>query len=118
MKHTIFALASAQGRAGVSIIRLSGDKALWAVQQLTPKNLSPRMATYTPLTWQAELIDEAVVVWFKAPNSFTGEDCVELHVHGSKAILDRLYLILIELGLQLAAPGSFPAAPWSMASLT
>jgi tRNA modification GTPase len=107
VKHTIFALASAQGRAGVSIIRLSGDKALWAVQQLTPKNLSPRMATYTPLTWQAELIDEAVVVWFKAPNSFTGEDCVELHVHGSKAILDRLYLILIELGLQLAAPGEF-----------
>ncbi len=107
MKHTIFALASAQGRAGVSIIRLSGDKALWAIQQLTTKSLTPRMAVYTPLTWQGELIDEAVVVWFRAPNSFTGEDCVELHVHGSKAILDRLYLILIEVGLQLAAPGEF-----------
>ena len=107
MKHTIFALASAQGRAGVSIIRLSGDKALWAVQQLTSKSLTPRMVVYTPLTWQDELIDEAVVVWFKAPHSFTGEDCVELHVHGSKAILDRLYLILVELGLQLAAPGEF-----------
>jgi tRNA modification GTPase len=107
VKHTIFALASAQGRAGVSIIRLSGDKALWAVQQLSAKTLTPRMAVYTPLTWLNELIDEAVVVWFKAPHSFTGEDCVELHVHGSKAILDRLYLILIELGLQLAAPGEF-----------
>jgi len=107
VKHTIFALASAQGRAGVSIIRLSGDKALWAVQQFTVKTLTPRMATYTPLTWQGEVIDEAVVLWFKAPHSFTGEDCVELHVHGSKAILDRLYLILTELGLQLAAPGEF-----------
>ena len=107
MKHTIFALASAQGRAGVSIIRLSGDKALWAVQQFTTKSLTPRMAVYTPLTWHGELIDEAVVVWFKAPHSFTGEDCVELHVHGSKAVLDRLYVILIELGLQLAAPGEF-----------
>ncbi|MGA9658195.1 MAG: tRNA uridine-5-carboxymethylaminomethyl(34) synthesis GTPase MnmE [Asticcacaulis sp.] len=107
MKQTIFALASAQGRAGVSIIRLSGDKALWAAQQLTAKVLQPRMATYTPLTYQGELIDEAVVVWFKAPHSFTGEDCVELHVHGSKAILDRLYLILIELSLSLAAPGEF-----------
>ncbi|MCR6659040.1 MAG: tRNA uridine-5-carboxymethylaminomethyl(34) synthesis GTPase MnmE [Asticcacaulis sp.] len=107
MKHTIFALASAQGRAGVSIIRLSGDRAVWAVQQLTAKMLTPRMAVYTPLTWRDELIDEAVVIWFKAPHSFTGEDCVELHVHGSKAILDRLYLILTELGLQLAAPGEF-----------
>lgn len=107
MKHTIFALASAQGRAGVSIIRLSGDKALWAAQQLTAKTLTPRMVVYTPLTWRGELIDEAVVVWFKAPHSFTGEDCVELHVHGSKAILDRLYTILSELGLQLAMPGEF-----------
>jgi tRNA modification GTPase len=107
VKHTIFALASAQGRAGVSIIRLSGDKALWAIQQFTAKTLTPRLATYTPLTWQGEVIDEAVIVWFKAPHSFTGEDCVELHVHGSKAILDRLYLILTELGLQLAAPGEF-----------
>ena len=107
MKHTIFALASAQGRAGVSIIRLSGPQALWAAQQLTSKNLTPRLATYTSITYQNELIDEAVVVWFKAPHSFTGEDCVELHVHGSKAILDRLYIILLELGLKLAMPGEF-----------
>jgi tRNA modification GTPase len=107
VKHTIFALASAQGRAGVSIIRLSGPQSVWAVQQLTSKNLTPRLATYAPLTYQGELIDEAVVIWFKAPHSFTGEDCVELHVHGSKAILDRLYLILLELGLTLAMPGEF-----------
>ena len=84
MKHTIFALASAQGRAGVSIIRLSGDRALATVQTLIDKHLKPRVATYTPLIYKTELIDEAVVLWFKAPHSFTGEDCVELHVHGSK----------------------------------
>ena len=107
MKHTIFALASAQGRAGVSIIRLSGTSALDAVAQLTSKTLAPRVATYTPLTWRGELIDDAVVVWFKAPHSFTGEDCAELHIHGSRAVLDRLYHILSELGLRLAEPGEF-----------
>ncbi len=107
MKHTIFALASAQGRAGVSILRLSGSKALSALQQLVSKPLTPRQAIFTPLIYQGELIDEAVVIWFKAPHSFTGEDCVELHVHGSSAILDRLYHILTELGLRLAEPGEY-----------
>lgn len=107
MKQTIFALASAQGRAGVSIIRLSGPQAVAVVGRLTDKMVVPRQAVYTSLTWHGELIDQAVVVWFRAPHSFTGEDCVELHVHGSKAILDRLYTILTELGLRLAVPGEF-----------
>ena len=88
MKHTIFALASAQGRAGVSVIRLSGPRALWALQHLSSKNFAPRRAVYTPLVYEADIIDQAVAVWFQAPHSFTGEDCVELHVHGSKAVLD------------------------------
>ncbi len=107
MKHSIFALASAQGRAGISVIRLSGVQALAAVQALTDKPLVPRRATYTPLTSDGETIDQAVVLFFPAPHSFTGEDCVELHVHGSAAILDRLYGILMELGLRLAQPGEF-----------
>lgn len=107
MKHTIFALASAQGRAGVSILRLSGPQALKALLQLSTKTITPRQAIYTPLMYQGDLIDEAVVIWFKAPHSFTGEDCVELHVHGSTAILDRLYHILTELGLRLAEPGEY-----------
>ncbi len=107
MKHTIFALASAQGRAGVSIIRLSGPQALWALQKLSSKTFTPRQATYTDLVYQGVLIDQAVALWFKAPHSFTGEDCVELHVHGSKAVLDRLYAILTELNLTLAEPGEF-----------
>ncbi|MDI7775820.1 tRNA uridine-5-carboxymethylaminomethyl(34) synthesis GTPase MnmE [Asticcacaulis sp. EMRT-3] len=107
MKQTIFALASAQGRAGVAVVRLSGPRALEAVGHLTDKVLQPRHASYTPLIYQGELIDQAVVLWFKAPHSFTGEECVELHVHGARAILDRLYAILTELGLKLAGPGEF-----------
>ena len=107
MKHTIFALASAQGRAGVSVIRLSGDKALWAAGQLTPRRLKPRHAVYTPLTWRDELIDQAILLYFPAPHSFTGEDCIEFHVHGARAVLDRLYGLFTEMGLRLAEPGEF-----------
>lgn len=107
MKHTIFALASAQGRAGVSVIRISGPRAFEAAARLTDKTLKPRHATYASLIYQGELIDQAVVIAFAGPHSFTGEDCVELHVHGSRAILDRLYAILNKLGLRLAQPGEF-----------
>jgi tRNA modification GTPase len=107
VKHTIFALASAQGRAGVSIIRLSGPEALATAKTLTGKKLKPRFATYTELIHDGELLDQCVAIWFKAPNSFTGEDCVELHVHGSRAIIDRLYSVLLSMGLTLAEPGEF-----------
>ena len=107
VKHSIFALASAQGRAGVSVIRLSGDRALWAAQQLTTKSLQPRHATYAGLDYRGEVIDQAIVLYFPAPHSFTGEDCIELHVHGSRAVLDRLYNVFVELGLKLAEPGEF-----------
>ncbi len=107
MKHTIFALASAQGRAGVSVIRLSGPDALKTAQALSPRTFSPRKATYTPLIYSGETIDQVVAIWFQAPHSFTGEDCVEFHIHGSKAVLDRLYPIFTGLGLRLAAPGEF-----------
>ena len=107
MKHTIFALASAQGRAGVSVIRLSGEKALWAARQLTARALEPRRATYVALTWQGEVIDQTIIIYFPGPHSFTGEDCVELHVHGARAVLDRLYVVFAELGLRLAEPGEF-----------
>lgn len=107
MKHTIFALASAQGRAGVSVIRISGSESFKTLQKLSSKTFAPRVATYAPLTYRGEAIDDAVVIWFKGPSSFTGEDSVELHVHGSRAVLDRVYGILSELGLRLAEPGEF-----------
>lgn len=107
MKHTIFALASAQGRAGVSIIRLSGPEALATAQALSGKTFKPRFATYTDLVHDGELLDQCVAIWFQGPNSFTGEDCVEFHVHGSRAIIDRLYSVLLSMGLTLAEPGEF-----------
>ncbi len=107
MKHTIFALASAQGRAGVSVIRTSGPQALAVAGQLTGKILMPRQATYAALVYGDEIIDQAIVIAFQAPRSFTGEDSVEYHVHGSAAVLDRLYGIFDGLGLRLAEPGEF-----------
>jgi tRNA modification GTPase len=107
VKHTIFALASAQGRAGVSIIRLSGPKALATAETLSGKTFKPRYATYTDLLHDGELLDQCVAIWFQGPNSFTGEDCIELHVHGSRAIIDRLYSVLLSMGLSLAEPGEF-----------
>ena len=107
MKHTIFALASAQGRAGVSIIRLSGPQALWALQQLSSKTFTPRQATYTDLVYQGILIDQVVAIWFKAPHSFTGEDVAEFHLHGGRAVRESLFAALAELGLKPAGPGEF-----------
>jgi len=107
VKHTIFALASAQGRAGVSIIRLSGPRALATAEAMSGKTFKPRFATYTDLVHKGELLDQCVAIWFKAPNSFTGEDCVELHVHGSSAVIDRLYSVLLSMELSLAEPGEF-----------
>lgn len=107
MKHTIFALASAQGRAGVSIIRISGPQAFAALNRLSPKTFEPRAATYASLRDGDELIDHGLAIVFPSPRSFTGEDCVELHVHGSSAVLDRLYDLLSGFGLKVAEPGEF-----------
>lgn len=107
MKHTIFALASAQGRAGVSVVRLSGPLAFDTVKTLLGRLPKPRFASYGQLTFQGEAIDKALVLTFKGPNSFTGEDCAEFHVHGSRAVLERLYTVLRDLGLRHAEAGEF-----------
>lgn len=107
MKQTIFALASAQGRAGVSVIRVSGPDAATTVEALLGRLPKPRYASLGRLTYAGELIDQALVLWFKGPNSFTGEDCAEFHIHGSRAVLERLYAVFRERGLRHAEPGEF-----------
>lgn len=89
---TIFALSSGQGVSGVSVIRLSGQHARVCLKALcSPKASFPdaRKAAlrklYCPMT--GDLLDQALVLWFPTPNSFTGEDVVELHVHGSRAVI-------------------------------
>lgn len=107
---TIYALATAPGRAGVAIIRLSGPGVAITLQSLTQKSLpSPRKATLRTLFDAAgTAIDQALVVWFPGPASYTGEDVGELHIHGSRAVLAAILTALASLaGLRLATPGEF-----------
>lgn len=107
--ETIFALSSAPGRAGVSVLRLSGPQAGEALRDLTGRSLpAPRVASLRSiLDAEGEVIDKPLVLWFPAPKSFTGEDCAEIHVHGSVAILEAVAQRLTELGLRQAKPGEF-----------
>lgn len=107
---TIFALASAPGRAGVQVIRISGPDAGRALQVLTGRPLPrPRLAMLVELRDPAsgELFDKALVLHFAAPASFTGEDVVELHLHGGRAVLTAATQALTGLGLRVAEPGEF-----------
>jgi tRNA modification GTPase len=106
---TIFALASAPGRAGVAVIRLSGPLAGLALEKLTGRVLPPpRLASVRKLrALDATILDEALVLWFPAPGSFTGEDVAELHLHGGRAVLQGVTTALQQLGLRLAEPGEF-----------
>ncbi|TWB22500.1 tRNA modification GTPase trmE [Nitrospirillum amazonense] len=106
---TIFALASAPGRGGVQVIRLSGPATGTALRALTRRSLpAPRRATLARLHDQAgEVFDQALVLWFPGPDSFTGEDVVELHLHGGRAVLAAASEALTAQGLRLAEPGEF-----------
>ena len=108
MSETIAAIATAHGIGSISIIRVSGERALEFGLKLTKKNLNPRYATFCKLYNQKdELIDEAIVIYFKAPFSFTGEDIVEFQFHGGFSVSEILLEELIKLGANLAKPGEF-----------
>ncbi|MBH1974146.1 MAG: tRNA uridine-5-carboxymethylaminomethyl(34) synthesis GTPase MnmE, partial [Rhodobacteraceae bacterium] len=104
---TIFALASARGKAGVAVIRLSGPQAHDAVARLAPLP-AIRHAGLRRLIWDGEVLDEAVVILFAAGASFTGEQSAELHLHGSTAVVGKVIRVLGEIpGLRGAEPGEF-----------
>jgi len=109
--ETIFALASGQGRAGVAVIRISGPNAAHALSSMLNKSLpAPRTARLSRLfdPRSGETLDDALVLWFVAPASFTGEDVAELHIHGGVAVIDGVLGALSHIeGLRLAAPGEF-----------
>lgn len=112
LETTICALASGNAQAGVAVIRLSGPQAVAIVKQLCPslKQLTPRQAHYTWLVNPSntdEAIDDVLVIWFKAPNSLTGEDCVEIHCHGGLKLTELILNYCLQLGAQLASPGEF-----------
>lgn len=105
--ETIYALASGAGRAGVAVIRTSGPKALIVAETIAGPNLKHRQAHFRALRDGGELIDEAIVIVFEAPNSFTGETVVEYQIHGAPSIVSRLLQFFDQNSLRLAEPGEF-----------
>jgi tRNA modification GTPase len=107
---TIFALSSAQGRAGVAVIRVSGKAALRTLQALCEGGVPlARMATVRSLRdpRNGQVLDRALVLWFPGPASFTGEDVAEFHVHGGRAVIAGVLDALNGAGLRMAEPGEF-----------
>jgi len=104
----IFALASAAGRGAIAILRLSGAGVGEIVGQLAGSLPTPRRAELRKLRDRNDVIlDQALVLWFPAPGSFTGESCAELYLHGGRAVLHAVTGALLELGARPAQPGEF-----------
>ena len=107
-RETIAAIATAQGRGGVGIVRISGPLAAKAAEAITGRSLKPRFAHYGPFVDGSEqVIDEGIALYFPGPHSFTGEDVLELQGHGGPVVLDMLLQRCLELGSRLARPGEF-----------
>lgn len=108
MRDSIFALATAPGRAAVAVVRLSGSHVGEALVRLAGPLPPARLATLRRLrSEEGETIDQALVLWFEGPASYTGEDSAELHLHGGRAVVERVMTRLVELGLRMAEPGEF-----------
>ena len=112
MPSTIIALATPFGRSGIGVIRLSGQDALAHALRLSGDsdlNLEPRLVRLAQLCdpETAEVIDEALLTYFKTPHSFTGEDVVEISCHGSPVLLRQVIDICLGLGARMAEPGEF-----------
>lgn len=104
---TIAAIATPPGRGGIGIIRLSGPKALEIGQFLSNKELTPRYAHFSQFKLNNQFIDEGLVLFFPGPNSFTGEDVIELQGHGGPVVQKMLIEACLELGARMANPGEF-----------
>lgn len=113
MSETIYALSSARGVAGVAVVRVSGGRADACLAALTERALPEERQMSMRALWTRDehgarvLIDQCLVVRFVGPNSFTGEDVVEFHVHGSQAVVEMLLSALADFGLNPADPGDF-----------
>lgn len=109
MKDTIVAQATPIGRGGVGILRVSGPLASKVAEAVLGKTLTPRMANYLPFKdSNGETLDQGIALFFKAPNSFTGEDVLELQGHGGQVILDILLKRILEVeGVRIARAGEF-----------
>ena len=107
--NTIVAIATANGIGSISIVRISGANALEIASKLTKKDtFKPRLASLSPVyNHKNELIDESLILYFKAPFSFTGEDIVEFQCHGGVAIANMIVNEVLHYGARMANPGEF-----------
>jgi tRNA modification GTPase len=106
MSETIFAPITGRGGA-VTVVRLSGETARAIAAALAGALPAPRRSVLRVLRWQGRILDHALVVSFIAPHSFTGEDCVELSLHGGRAVFAAVSAALVGLGARPAEPGEF-----------
>ena len=88
---TIAAIATASGLGGIGVIRISGTNALSVAKNICSATLTPREACYTRFTDRDVVVDQGIAIYFPTPNSFTGEDVVELQGHGSNVVLNQLF---------------------------
>jgi tRNA modification GTPase len=106
-EDSIFAPMTPAGRSAITALRLSGPGVREAVARLAGDCPPPRRASLRTLSAGGEVLDRAVVLWWPAPASYTGEDVAELHLHGGRAVLEGVAEALLGLGLRLAEPGEF-----------
>ena len=108
---TIYALSTGPGISGIAIVRVSGKETKTVIKLLTGLKIpKPRVATLRKINKinTSELIDEGIILWFPGPDSYTGEDMAEFHIHGSKAVIDALHSSISEVdNCRLAEPGEF-----------
>jgi tRNA modification GTPase len=108
---TIYALSTGPGISGIAVIRVSGVDAKKVIELLTNKTLPlPKVATLRKISKinTSELIDEGLVLWFPGPESYTGEDMAEFHIHGSKAVIEAMHATISKIeNCRLAEPGEF-----------
>jgi tRNA modification GTPase len=104
----IAAIATAPGRGGIGVVRVSGQGLSAMAAALTGRQLTPRFATYTPfLAADGSTLDQGIALFFPAPQSYTGEEVLELQGHGGPAVLQSVLHRCLELGARLAQPGEF-----------
>ena len=107
-KDTIYALSTPTGKSAIAVIRLSGDQSLKILKKISSlKKITPNKTKLTLLKFKKQIIDQVLVIYFKKPNSFTGEEVVEISCHGSTAIIAKISKTLEIEGLRLAEPGEF-----------
>lgn len=107
-QDTIFALSSGAGKSGVAVIRISGnDLSDFFKKIINKQEIVTRYAYFTNLKDKNDLIDQCIAIYFKAPNSYTGEDIIELHSHGAPAVINKIFEFLQNNNCRLAERGEF-----------